>query len=279
MNNFSYPNYQQQPVMNAYGFNFSAAAPTMPAMNQLMTQDERKLLESQGAGLDIGRSEADMARAKCTHKTPEGLTIYQPDPVNDPTLWECTQCHEQFTIEDYSREEVADAVLKVLNIFNNIKLFIPKIAAEVGIPIYQAYAMLETMPRIYEYMLGYKNQMWRAVDAAPNPLQPNYGMNTMSMMNSLYNPSAPIYPGMYAQQQNPYGAPIAPQAPAPGMYAAPQTPAPGMYAAPQAPVCRGMRRTIRTESTSHHRVAVIGQRPVENNVVLQIQKVVTVSNL
>ena len=40
-------------------------------------------------------------------------------------------------------------------------------------------------------------------------------------------------------------------------------------------VCCGMvRHAIRTESTSHHRVAIVGKHPVEGDMILEIQEVV-----
>ena len=35
---------------------------------------------------------------------------------------------------------------------------------------------------------------------------------------------------------------------------------------------------LRTEGTTHHRIAVVGQRPVEGDMILQIKEVVAVGN-
>ena len=42
--------------------------------------------------------------------------------------------------------------------------------------------------------------------------------------------------------------------------------------------CGMVRLTIRTESTSHHRVAIVSENPVESDMILEIQEVVAVGN-
>ena len=174
MNSFSYP--QGQVYGNYgygnYGYNYQAQQPKIPTMNQLMSDDERKLIESRGSGLVLEITDVDRARAKCTHKNSQSLTV-TPKYPNDPNsnLWECSQCHKVFEIKDWSESEVVDLVIEMMNVIDNIKLFIPYIAPDVGTALYSSYDLIETIPRLYRYMLDYKKKMWSAIDASRNPMQ------------------------------------------------------------------------------------------------------------
>ena len=233
MNSFSYP--QGQVYGNYgygnYGYNYQAQQPKIPTMNQLMSDDERKLIESRGSGLVLEFTDVDRARAKCTHKNSQSLTV-TPKYPNDPNsnLWECSQCHKVFEIKDWSESEVVDLVIEMMNVIDNIKLFIPYIAPDVGTALYSSYDLIETIPRLYRYMLDYKKKMWSAIDASRNPMQANGSMNTLNVYNALHTGMGmgmgpgyvpPISPMSY---QQPMGAPMGVYPPQPPMAPNPMMP-------------------------------------------------------
>lgn len=232
MQNF-YPNQQM-----GYGFNPNQAQ--MPTVNNLISDEQIKLIKSESNGLNIGRSAVDQARSLCTHKYNGRGTALVPTGNG---LYKCTICGTVMNIPDYTTEQVTEITSEMSDIIHNIKHFVPYISPEIGRSLYQAFDMIEVVPRMWDYMLEYKNKMWNA--AGSMPYTPNYQQNTINQMYNLMNPTGfggmmggnPFQPqpGYFGQPQGGFG-----QAPMPGQFGQPQMmptqpPMPGQFGDPAAP--------------------------------------------
>ena len=222
--------YPQQPV----GYGFNPAQQQMPAVNNLISDEQVKMINAETHGLNIGRSAIDQARSLCTHKyAGRGTALV----ARADGLYQCSICGTVMNIPDYTTEQVTEITSEMSDIIHNLKHFIPYISPEIGKSLYQALDMIEVIPRMWDYMLEYKNKMWNA--AGSNPYTPNYQQNTINQMYNIMNPSGfamgmgynPYQqPGYFGQNPQGFGQP------APGMFQQPNQPAgpapqpaPGMF--------------------------------------------------
>ena len=229
-----------------YNWMAKPAMPALPPMTNPMSEEEHKMLVSSN-GFNIVRDKLDTIRDMCTHKHNGQFTII--DHGNDG-LVQCTYCGKIWEMKDnYTREDVENVVVELINIIETIKTFILNASPEMARQFFMALGFIELIPDVFEYAMDTLRKM-RQNTGMTMPNQNSDYANTFNALYGMTGMVGPMMPGygnymasqLYNQnpvyfnqlQQQGWGPQAQPQAqPAP---AAPSTwpTQPGMPANPWA---------------------------------------------
>lgn len=215
-------NYQQQPGM--YGYTMQPQQPIQ--LTNPLTKAQLELLKQKGDKLTLTLSELDIAKAICTHKDGNKISLVRLDPTN-PDRVTCRVCGETFDLTNGDHAAVEAACELMTNIIQTIKTYWLDVPADVAQNLYTILPLIQRMPKIYD--VAQKNfQQVENVNRMNEVNQP-MGFNmfqqlmspTMGMgmpMNGYYGYQQPMYqqPNGVAGQEvfpNPIGVPAQPQQP------------------------------------------------------------------
>jgi len=240
MNNF-FPQQGQQQVngMGMYGqpqywpgtYNYQMQQPVaqLPVMTNPMTEEEHKMLQASN-GFNVTRNKLDAIRDLCTHKHNGQFTIFQ----RDDGLFECSYCGKVWEmLENLSREEVDDIVIRVNNLIETIKTFTLDASPDVARNFYMALGFIDLLPGMYEYAMNNKNKLINVHGMNPAGTM-GAASQTWNALNGLMS-GMPMYNQGYYTQPAWGPAPTAPMgAPAPGVPMG--QPQPAWAPAPAAPM-------------------------------------------
>ena len=221
-------NYGQQ--MGGFGYTYGGVNPTQaqPIKNAL-TDEQIKQLTAQVNNFSLGLTERDVLRAKCTHRKPGGL---EDSLTIDPGtgIARCAICGYEFQPidPDTSFESIQDAVIKITDILQTIKLLYPTLPPEAVGEYFQIIPLIEKIPELFKLSV----KEFAKGDANPWNYT-NYNMGAAQMFANIMNAFGS---GFVPQQQMGYqqpqpfmnapmgAAPVPPQANAFGYPGASQQP-------------------------------------------------------
>ena len=221
-----------QAYPGAYTYMNKPAVPQLPVFTNPMTEEEHKLLMSDG-GFNTTRNKLDVVRDMCTHKHNGQITVFER---KDDHLAQCYYCGKVWEMKDnYTHEDVENLVTEIICVIETIKTFLPNVSPDLARQLFAALGMIELIPSMFDYAMDTLNKMKQisggimpnqnsdyantmnalfGLTGAVSPYMPAYGNY---MASQMYNQN-PAYYNYMQQQAQAYGAPAAPMqmgAPAP----------------------------------------------------------------
>lgn len=176
------------------GFQYGAQqVPTKKWTNPL-TKEQEQFLKQTAPDFTLEVAQADMLRAKCTHRDPvNGKFSVVP---NEDGSWTCTKCGTTFNIVQRPIEEIESYVNGIIDILETSKMTYVDMPDEAVVSYYQMIPFLEKLPKLFEVA---SNSIDKLAPGAT--IQQQYGYNNPFGMlsNAVGNPGF-ASPYAYAQQ-------------------------------------------------------------------------------
>ena len=190
-------------------FNGYTAQQAQPIKNALTDDDIRELMQT-GSNFSLAITQKEALRAKCTHRQIGGM---KDSLTFDPNtgLARCTICGYEFRPidADTNIEDVLDAVHRIIDILQTIKILFPTLPADAVGEYFQIIPLLEKLPEFFK--IAVKEFAKSDVNAW------SYASNNMGGA------------AMFANLMSVFGNGFMPQ----GQYQQPQYQAPQQFAVPQ----------------------------------------------
>lgn len=176
---FEYNNGNYQGFNNYNGFGPAQAQPIKNAL----TEEQIKMLQQTGSSFSLGLTEKDVLRAKCTHRSADGM---KDSLTYDPNTGRvrCTICGYEFKPIDATTDigAIDDAASTITDILQTIKLLFPTLPPDAVGEYFQIIPLIEKIPNLFKLA---------AQEALKNDVNPynwtNNNMGGVAMFANLMN--------------------------------------------------------------------------------------------
>lgn len=192
--------YYQQPNMGIpYGGAPYYGQPQQTIRKNVLTDAEIDMLQKNNNEFNMGLTETEVLKAKCTHRTKDGLN---DTLVEDPAtgLCTCTICGYKFKpiAAGVDREKLQAAVDDVVDIAQTIKLLFVDLPEPAGSEFMQIIPLMLKLPKIFD--MAVKN--YAKHDTNPYSNMNNRNLGTAALFQAMTGYMN--HPYMGQPQQQPY---------------------------------------------------------------------------